>query len=47
MTHISRTRRVNLDRMFHRNNLDPGIQNKYAKTSMQIADIQNQRLALS
>ena len=28
MTHISRTRRVNLDRMFHRIGLDPGFQIK-------------------
>ena len=39
MKHISRTHRVNLDRLFDWINLDPGIQITCGTTSKQIADI--------
>ena len=38
MRHISRTHRVNLDWLFDRINLDPGILIKYVNTSKRIAD---------
>ena len=37
--HVSRTRRVALDRFFDRINLDPKIQIKYIDTQNQLADI--------
>ena len=39
MRHVSRTRRVALDWLFDRINLDPKIQNKYIDTKNQLADI--------
>ena len=39
MRHVSRTRRVALDWLFARINLDPKIQNKYIDTKNQLADI--------
>ena len=39
MRHVSRTRRVTLDWLFHRINLDPKIQIKHIDTKNQLADI--------
>ena len=46
MRHISRTHRVNPDWLFHRINLDPGIQIKYVNTSKRIADIRTAAVLL-
>ena len=39
MTHLFRTHRVDLDPLFDKNNLDPGLQIKYVDTHQHIADI--------
>ena len=39
MRHVSRTHRVDLDRLYDRMNLDPMTQIKYVNTTQQLADI--------
>ena len=42
MRHVSRTRRVDLDRLCDRINLDPMIQIKHVSTTQHLADILSQ-----